>query len=62
MQGLPFTLISDESTHDYEQEHQPKEGWPPTGWFVEWSKGNDLFDLPSGRSPLDLRWLCYRRA
>jgi SAM-dependent methyltransferase len=61
MQGLPFVLDSDESTHDYELEHQPKEGWPPTGWFVEWARGHDMFDLPSGRSPLELRWLCYRR-
>jgi len=61
MQGLPFTFVSDESTHDYEHEHQPKDGWPPTGWFVDWSKGNDLFDLASGRAPLELRWLCYRR-
>ena len=62
MQGLPFELVSDESTHDFEFEHQPKEGWPPTGWFVDWSKGRDVFDLPSGRAPLELRWLCYRRA
>jgi SAM-dependent methyltransferase len=61
MQGLPFVFLSDESTHDYELEHQPKEGWPPTGWFVDWALGNDMFDLPSGRSPLELRWLCYRR-
>jgi SAM-dependent methyltransferase len=61
MRGLPFELVSDESTHDYEFSNQPKDGWPPTGWFVDWSKGHDLFDLPSGRSPLELRWLCYRR-
>jgi 2-polyprenyl-3-methyl-5-hydroxy-6-metoxy-1,4-benzoquinol methylase len=61
MQALPFELVSDESTHDYELEHQPKDGWPPTGWFVDWAKGNDMFDLASGRSPLELRWLCYRR-
>ena len=61
MQSLPFELLSDESTHDYELEHQPKEGWPPTGWFVDWSKGHDVLDVPAGRSPLELRWLCYRR-
>jgi hypothetical protein len=61
MQGLPFDLVSDESTHDYELEHQPKEGWPPTGWFVDWSHGNDLYDVPGGRAPMELRWLAYRR-
>lgn len=61
MQGLPFDLVSDESTHDYEQEHQPKEGWPPTGWFVDWSRGQDLYDVPPGRAPMELRWLVYRR-
>jgi SAM-dependent methyltransferase len=60
-QGLPFELVSDESTHDFEQEHQPQDGWPPTGWFVDWASGLDLFDLPRGRAPIDLRWLAYRR-
>ncbi len=60
-QGQPFELVSDESTHDFEQEHQPPQGWPPTGWFVDWARGLDLFDVPSGRAPIDLRWLVYRR-
>lgn len=60
-EGQPFELVSDESTHDFEHEHQPAEGWPPTGWFVGWATGLDLFDLPSGRAPIDLRWLVYRR-
>jgi len=60
-QGLPFELVSDESTHDYEEEHQPKEGWPPTGWFVDWAQGHDLYDLPRGRVPMELSWLVYRR-
>ncbi|HTQ06043.1 MAG TPA: class I SAM-dependent methyltransferase [Polyangiaceae bacterium] len=57
----PFELVSDESTHDFEEAHQPQDGWPPTGWFVAWARGLDLFDLPSGRAPIDLRWLVYRR-
>jgi 2-polyprenyl-3-methyl-5-hydroxy-6-metoxy-1,4-benzoquinol methylase len=61
MQGLPFELVSDESTHDYEAEHQPKEGWPPTGWFVGWATGHDLFRIQPGRAPMELRWLVYRR-
>ena len=61
MQGLPFELLADESTHDFENEHQPPEGWPPTGWFVNWSKGLDLFDVPAGTAPMELRWLTFRR-
>ncbi|HEY3501044.1 MAG TPA: class I SAM-dependent methyltransferase [Polyangiaceae bacterium] len=61
MQGLPFELVADESTHDFEQENQPAEAWPPTGWFVDWSKGLDLFDLPRGTAPMELRWLTFRR-
>lgn len=61
MQGLPFELVADESTHDYEHAHQPADGWPPTGWFVNWSKGLDLFDMPLGEAPLELRWLTFRR-
>jgi hypothetical protein len=39
----------------------PKEHWPPTGWFEQWSSGGDLFDLPLGRAPVELRWLAYRK-
>ena len=61
VQGLGFELIADESTYEYELSHLPKEAWPPTGWFVDWSLGHDLFDLPRGSSPIELRWLTYRR-
>jgi SAM-dependent methyltransferase len=59
--GLPFARVSDESTYDFELEHLPKEAWPPTGWFSEWARGQDLFDLPADRAPMDLRWLVYKR-
>jgi SAM-dependent methyltransferase len=62
LKDMPFELVSDQSTHDYEAEHQPEGGWPPTGWFVDWSLGLDLCDLPRGRAPIELRWLVYRRA
>jgi len=61
MRGLPFELVSDESTHDFEHERQPPEAWPPTGWFADWARGLDLYDLPAGRAPVELRWLVYRR-
>jgi SAM-dependent methyltransferase len=61
MAGLPLEFVSDESTHDFESARQSAEAWPPTGWFVEWARGLNLFNLPGGRAPIDLRWLVYRR-
>jgi SAM-dependent methyltransferase len=58
---LPFDRVSDESVYEYEREHLPAEGWPPTGWFIDWSQGRDIADLPAGRTPIELRWLVYRR-
>jgi len=58
---LPFDRISDESVYEHEKKHLPAEAWPPTGWFVDWSQGRNVFDLPAGKAPIDLRWLAYRR-
>jgi 2-polyprenyl-3-methyl-5-hydroxy-6-metoxy-1,4-benzoquinol methylase len=58
---LPFDRMSDESVHDYEKEHLPETGWPPTSWFATWTQGADAFDLPPGKAPMDMRWLVYRR-
>jgi len=58
---IPFDRMSDESVHDYEKEHLPKESWPPTTWFVSWAQGTDAFDVPAGKAPIELRWLVYRR-
>jgi SAM-dependent methyltransferase len=60
-QELPFDKISDESMHDYEKEHLPPEAWPPTVWFEAWSQANDVFALPPGKTPVDLRWVVYRK-
>ncbi len=60
-EGLPFERVSDDSVHDFEKEHLPAEAWPPTGWFVNWSLGGDLFALPEGRAPVEMRWLAFRR-
>ena len=59
--GLPFDKVSDESTIEYERERLPPEAWPPTGWFEQWSSGGDLFDLPIGRAPVELRWMTYKK-
>ena len=58
---LPFERVTDESVLEFEHEHLPAEAWPPTGWFVPWVAGQDLFDIPENRSPVELRWLSYRR-
>lgn len=58
---LPFELVSDESTLEYERGALPAENWPPTGWYEAWSAGRDLFDLVPSKCPMDLRWLVYRK-
>jgi hypothetical protein len=59
--GLPFSLVSDESVHACEKQHQPAEGWPPTSWFESWSRGFNRYAVKRGLPPMDLRWLHYRK-
>jgi SAM-dependent methyltransferase len=59
--GLSLDGISDQSVFEYEKQHLPPEAWPPTGWFTEWTGLLDLFDLPPGTAPGELRWLVYRK-
>jgi len=57
----PLQLVSDESVLAFEKAHLPADEWPPTGWFEAWTGGQDLFDLPAGKPPMELRWLVYRK-
>jgi len=59
--GLPLELVSDDSVHDYEKANLPDGAWPPTGWYVNWVTGKDVFGLERETCPIDLRWLVYRR-
>ena len=59
--GLALTLASDDSVHDFEKAHLPAVAWPPTNWYAEWVSGQDVFDVPREESPVELRWLVYRR-
>lgn len=59
--GLTFVKVSDECVHDYEREHQTPDGWPPTGWFEDWSRGFDAFGLKEGYPPMELRWMLFRK-
>lgn len=60
--GLPLTLVSDDSVHDYERRHLPEDAWPPTTWYADWVSGLDVFDVPRRESPIEMRWLVYRKA
>ncbi|HKU38073.1 MAG TPA: methyltransferase domain-containing protein [Polyangiales bacterium] len=59
--GLDLVRISDESTYAFEKQHLADSAWPPTGWFSDWAHGRDLFHLPQGKPPHELRWLVYRK-
>jgi SAM-dependent methyltransferase len=58
---LPLDLIGDDSAYEYEKAHLPEGAWPPTDWFDGWASGLDVFDLPREDSPIELRWLVYRK-
>ena len=60
MKGLPLELVDDVPYVAYEREHAP-ESWPPTDYFEAYCAAQDLFDLPAGRPPLEMRWLTYRK-
>ena len=59
--GLPLELTDTDPAYDYEKAHLPAEAWPPTSWYVNWATGLDVFDVPSEQSPIELRWLVYRK-
>ncbi|OBI76692.1 class I SAM-dependent methyltransferase [Mycobacterium asiaticum] len=60
--NLPLELVADDSVVDYEKAHLPQDTWPPTVWFASWATGLDVFDVEPEESPIELRWLIYRRA
>jgi len=59
--GLPVELIADDSVYDYEKAHLPDGAWPPTGWYADWVSGLDVFDVERKDSPIEMRWLVYRK-
>jgi precorrin-6B methylase 2 len=59
---LPLELVGDDSAYEYEKAHLPEGAWPPTGWFEGWASGLDIFDLRREDSPIELRWLVYRKS
>jgi len=59
--GLPLAIVADESVFDYERRHLPEGAWPPTSWYAAWVSGQDVFDVPREQSPIEMRWLVYRK-
>lgn len=59
--GLPLALESDEAVYDYEMAHLPSGAWPPTHWYERWISGQDVFDAEREASPIELRWLVFRK-
>ncbi|OIN80699.1 SAM-dependent methyltransferase [Mycobacterium malmoense] len=59
---LPLEFIADDSAYEYEKTHLPEGAWPPTGWFDGWASGLDVFDVERADSPIELRWLVYRKS
>ncbi len=60
MQGLPLEIVSNESVYEYERTHLPPEAWPPTGWFVSWATGRNVFPIKE-TPPIELRWILAKR-
>jgi SAM-dependent methyltransferase len=56
-----FVASSEESVYEYEKERLPESAWPPTGWFEEWTRGVDTFDIPMSKSPVEMRWLTFKK-
>jgi len=59
---MSLELVSDDSVFEYEKSHLPEGEWPPTGWYPEWVGGQDVFGVPREQSPIEMRWMVYRKA
>jgi SAM-dependent methyltransferase len=58
---LPLELVDETPVYDYEREHLPAEAWPPTNWYESWVSGLDAFAVEREDSPIEMRWLIYRK-
>ncbi|ORW07063.1 class I SAM-dependent methyltransferase [Mycolicibacter longobardus] len=59
--GLGLQLVGDDLVYEYEKAHLPDGAWPPTGWFADWARGLDVFDLEPDACPIELHWLIYQK-
>ncbi|MGC4092855.1 MAG: class I SAM-dependent methyltransferase [Polyangiaceae bacterium] len=60
-EGLSLACVANESVLEYEREHLPAQAFPPTPWYVNWVSGLDVYELPRAESPVELRWLLFRK-
>jgi SAM-dependent methyltransferase len=60
--GQPLELVADDSVYDYEQAHLPQGAWPPTSWYANWVSGLDVFPVEREMSPIEMRWLVFRKS
>ncbi|MDX1977639.1 MAG: class I SAM-dependent methyltransferase [Pseudanabaenaceae cyanobacterium bins.68] len=58
LQGLPLQLVSRQPVYDYEREHLPEVGFPPSPWFEPWTRGALVF---GHEQAIALEWLLFRR-
>lgn len=58
--GMPFELVSDDAGYAYEREHSPDDDWP-TEAYSEWALGTHIYALSPEESPIELRWLLYKK-
>lgn len=59
--GLNLDLESDVSAYEYEKANLPSNAWPPTSWYEGWASGQDVFGIAREQTPIELRWLVYRK-
>ncbi|MEE6137984.1 class I SAM-dependent methyltransferase [Mycobacterium sp. 050128] len=59
--GLPLALVADDAVYDYEKAHLPDGAWPPTRWYPDWIRGINAFPIVREMSPIEMRWLVYRK-
>jgi hypothetical protein len=61
-QGLALELTADDSVYEFERTHLPNGAWPPTGWYPDWVRGLDLFNVAPEQCPIEMRWLVYLKS
>lgn len=56
-----LVLEEDTSVLEFERAHLPAASWPPTRWYEGWVGGVDVFGNDAASSPIELRWLVFRK-